>query len=214
MSAPPARVCGSCSLCCFVLRVDELAKLGGRSCMYVRDGGGCAVHERRPEICRAYRCAWLQGAFNEEDRPDALGAVLDWVPRGDSVRLLIRQAKPDAFDRSLRLQQIAEQARESGLVEIRDVEDVMDPDRPFRVLEPDGTELRIAGSRIEVIRDETVVEQRRVPLLERAVSWLRQRFVAWRLSRWPTHEERAAPLGRAVTAAGTSQPGDRSGDRR
>ena len=205
MNAAGARRCGSCSLCCSVLRVDDLAKLGGRPCMHQIAGAGCAVHAVRPNVCRAYRCAWLAGAFRDDDRPDRLGAVLDLVPRGECIRLVIRQAEPDAFDRSARLRAIAEEMRCSMLVEIRDVEDVLDPERPFRVLQPDGDELRVRGDRIEVLRAGRVVERRRLPWLERIARGVTTRVTSWRISRWPSHEQRA----RSLAGAEGSAPGVR-----
>lgn len=158
-------------------------------------GAGCAVHAVRPNVCRAYRCAWLAGALGDDDRPDRLGAVLDLVSRGGEIRLVIRQAEPDAFDCSARLQAIAEGMRRSMLVEIRDVEDVLDPRRPFRVLQPDGDELRIEGDRIEVIRAGRVIERRRLAWLARIVRWVSDRITSCRISRWPSHEQRAQKLG-------------------
>jgi len=146
-------------------------------------------------VCRAYRCAWLAGAFEEGDRPDRLGAVLDLVARGDAVRLVVRQAEPDAWERSARLREIVAETRRSLAVELRDAADVLDPDRPYRVLQPDGDDLEIAGERVRVFRGGALVEERRAPRIER---WLRaglQRVEAWRLRRWPSHEERVTLLG-------------------
>ena len=71
---PSERRCGSCSLCCRVLRVDPLRKLGGVACLHQREGtpAPCAIHQQpeRPELCGAYRCAWLQGHFEEEDQAE------------------------------------------------------------------------------------------------------------------------------------------------
>ena len=70
------RAGGDCSLCCQVLRVDELAKLGGVPCIHQDVGAkGCSIHPSRPKICRAYRCLWLSGGLAEADRPHRLGAV-------------------------------------------------------------------------------------------------------------------------------------------
>ena len=158
-------------------------------------GAGCAVYAARPNVCRAYRCAWLAGALHDDDRPDRLGAVLDLVSRAGGIRLVIRQAEPDAFDRSARLQAIAEEMRRSMWVEIRDVEDVLDPERPFRVLQPGGDELRMRGDRVEVVRAGRVIERRRLPWLERIARWAGDRVTSWRISRWPSHEQRAGSLG-------------------
>jgi Fe-S-cluster containining protein len=169
--AAPAtdRACGSCSLCCTVLRVDELAKLGGTDCPHQRSEGGCGIYERRPGICRSYRCLWLRGHFEESDRPDRVGAVLDFVNRGGQLMLEVREAQRGSFDASPRLQELAERQRASLPVRITDADDVMDPDRPFRVLLPGGEEHRVAGERIEVLRPGEPAEVRRLPLLERLV---------------------------------------------
>ena len=76
--AAPGRVCGTCSLCCTVLRVDPLRKLGGVDCVHQRGGeAGCAIHGRaeRPALCGAYRCAWLKGQLDLADRPDRARAA-------------------------------------------------------------------------------------------------------------------------------------------
>ena len=163
----PARECGECSLCCTVLRVDEIGKLGGKSCRHQRVEGGCAIHAQRPQICRAYRCLWLKGSFRDADRPDLLDAVVDLVPEGGLVVLAIRQARPGAYDDSVRLQEIAAEFRQSMPVRITDVEDVLNADRPFRVLLPDGTEQRVSGEQISIYRDGELVEERRLSWLER-----------------------------------------------
>jgi hypothetical protein len=162
--------------------------------MHQSEANGCRVYERRPGICRAYRCAWLGGAFDEEDRPDRLGAVLDLVPRGDSIRLVIRQVDPGAMARSPRLREIADEMRSSMPVEIRDVANVLDPDHPFTVLQPDGQDLLIAGDLVEVREGGRVVARQRKPWLDRAVSGIAARIESFKLSRWPAHEERAGTL--------------------
>jgi Fe-S-cluster containining protein len=191
------RECGACSLCCTVLRVDELAKLGGRPCLHQLPAGGCAVHDRRPDICRAYRCAWLGGAFEDDDRPDRLGAVLDLVPRGHVIHLVVRQVAADAGGRSPRLQEIVAETRRSMPVEIRDVADVLDADRPYRLLQPDGDELEIAGDIVRVHHDGQLVSERRASWLVRGVRRIAESLRARRLRRWPSHEERLAQLGLA-----------------
>jgi hypothetical protein len=185
------RVCGGCTVCCSVLRVDELRKLGGVACREQRTpaeaerlGGGCGIHERRPAICRRYRCLWLRGGLEDGDRPDRLGAVLDLVTAGADTRLEIHEAEPGAFDRSPRLREIAERHRASLPVRVLDVGDVSDPDRPYRILHPDGSEEHVAGERVVRLRDGRVVEERRLPWLERVVgraiaAWRRRRFAGW-----------------------------------
>jgi hypothetical protein len=182
IEAPKAsqRVCGSCSLCCTLLRVDALGKLGGTPCRHQRIGnpaGGCGIHASRPEICRGYRCLWLSGSLEDSDRPDQLGAVLSLATEAETPSLFVHEARRGAFDASPRLQQIANVWRESLPVRITDSENVMDPDRPYRVLLPGGEEQIVAGDRITLRRPGRPDEARRLPLLDRS---LRRAAIAFR----------------------------------
>lgn len=174
-----ARTCGPCSLCCTVLRVDELKKLGGVDCVHQRPEGGCGIHATRPRICRAYSCLWLGGGLPEDDRPDRLGAVLDVVARGGAPWLEIREAEPGVFDASERLQEIAAGFRASMPVRIGDTADVLDGERRFRVLLPDGEERHVAGDTTIVRRAGRPDATLRLPFAER---WLRNLSLRWR--RW------------------------------
>jgi len=182
------RVCGSCSLCCTVLRVDELRKLGGTPCAHQRVGhpeGGCGIHARRPGVCRTYRCLWLRGGLLEDDRPDRLGAVIDVASRGGAPRVEIREARPGALDRSRRLREIAEHYRASFPVHVSSAEDALDADRPRRILWPGGEEHEVRGDRVTVRRGGAPVAERRLPLPARWLRrlWLgvaRRRLRGWR----------------------------------
>jgi Fe-S-cluster containining protein len=172
-----SRSCGTCSLCCTILRVDELAKPAGRDCVHQRGPRGCAIHATRPAICRAYRCLWLQGGLEDGERPDATGGIVDLETTGVGLRLAIREVRPGVFDASPVLQAIAERYRSSMPVRITDTADPMDPDRPFRVLLAEGVEQRVAGEQVDVFRDGLLVESLRLPWLERIARRVGQ---AWR----------------------------------
>ena len=145
------RSCGGCTLCCTVLRVDELPKLGGVPCAKLVPNG-CGIYAQRPGVCRGYRCMWLQGGPDEADRPDRLGAVIDVVVEAGVQRLSIREAKAGTYDASPRLQTIAAKYRESMPVKLSTAERAMDPDAPFRLLLAGGEEQRVHGERIEFWR--------------------------------------------------------------
>ena len=55
---------------------------------------------------------------------------------GESPRLMIREASAGAFERSARLREIAEQMRATMEVRVSSADDVMNADRPYRVLLP------------------------------------------------------------------------------
>ena len=180
----PERACGACTLCCTVLRVDELGKPGGVPCRHLRAGApGCGIHATRPTICRRYRCLWLQGGLEEEDRPDRLGAVLDLLTQAGTTHLAVREAEPGALERSPRLRAVAERYRAFLPVRITDTRDVMDPDAPVRLLLPDGEEQRVEGEWVSVFREGRLAERRRLSAPQRLARRALLRFRRWRVAR-------------------------------
>ena len=171
------RSCGSCSHCCTVLRVDELNKLAGEHCIHQRGSEGCGIYETRPPICRGYRCLWLQGGLEDDERPDRTGGVVDLEPLAAGVQLTIREVRRGHFDESPALQAIAERYRGQMPVRVTDAEDVMNPDRPFRVLLAGGVEHRVEGEWFEIHRDGVFESRQRLPWAER---WARRLSNWWR----------------------------------
>ena len=71
MQVIEGRSCGTCSICCKVMQVDELEKPQGVWCRHCTPGrGGCSIHATRPAVCRDFFCGWLISS--------ALGA--EWQP--------------------------------------------------------------------------------------------------------------------------------------
>ena len=162
-------------MCCSVLRVDELDKRAGEDCRHQCGEAGCGIYEKRPQICRAYQCLWRQGGLEDDERPDATGGIVDIESAGIHLRLGIRLRRLDAFETSSKLRKIAERYRNEMPVRITDPADVMNPDRPFRVLLPEGLEHRVSGEKFEIYRDGVLVEEKNLLWAER---W------AQRLSNW------------------------------
>ena len=94
--ADALRSCGDCSACCTVLAINALGKPADTECKH--DCNGCVIYESRPDGCRSYRCAWLEGELSDGDRPDEVGLVVDsgnsqifklmWGPRARVAREL------------------------------------------------------------------------------------------------------------------------------
>ncbi|MDG2050758.1 MAG: hypothetical protein P8M78_11415 [Myxococcota bacterium] len=141
----------------------------------------------------------MKGSFGEADRPDRLGAVSDFVSSGATVQLEIHESEPGLFDRQPRLQEIAEVARASMPVRIRDSADVLDDNRPFRILMPNGETHWVRGEWSEVVgpsndRGEPgVMVRRHLPLFERVLRRLILKIRRWRLRDY----RGASPSGKA-----------------
>jgi hypothetical protein len=140
-------------------------------------------------VCRGYHCLWLAGSFEKDDRPDLLGAVISLATEGETPTLFVHEAEPGAYDASPRLQGIAARFRETVPVRISSSRDLMNPDRPYRILLAGDVEQRVAGDRTVVYRAGVRVDSTRLPLLDRvlrrvtlAVRRAYLRFVARRRS--------------------------------
>ncbi len=84
--------CGSCSVCCTVLGIEELEKSPNEDCRHLipldlggspPQGGCCTVYNDRPKACQTFECLWLMGVFgnqNPHHRPDRLGLMFDVQP--------------------------------------------------------------------------------------------------------------------------------------
>lgn len=72
------RECGTCTMCCKTMGIYELDKRPGSWCPHAAPGSaqGCKVYDKRPETCRSFSCAWLDGHVHEDFRPDRIKAVL------------------------------------------------------------------------------------------------------------------------------------------
>ncbi len=90
------RTCDECSECCTVHLVAETNSPMWTPCQHKCDSG-CGIYPDRPPICRAYKCAWLQGAIAEELRPDKWGVIFN-VRRGSGDSWLdIHVCRADAM---------------------------------------------------------------------------------------------------------------------
>jgi hypothetical protein len=93
--APRARQCGSCNLCCDVLEVTDVAKPVNELCRHWEVGKGCTIYDHRPQMCRSFSCAWLQGHLGDEWFPETAGIVLHFSQ--DAVNVQVDPNHPDRW---------------------------------------------------------------------------------------------------------------------
>ncbi len=77
MAKRKKRRCGECTECCTHLRCGTFHKPAGVACehLQVLPAFGCGIHQDRPQECRDFKCAWLEGAVANELRPDRSGFI-------------------------------------------------------------------------------------------------------------------------------------------
>lgn len=93
------RQCGECVACCVYHEVHEgwLDKPANTPCPklqplgattpFTRTGftANCTAHAIRPRCCAVYRCAWLDGAGADDERPDMSGILVDAINQVGAV---------------------------------------------------------------------------------------------------------------------------------
>lgn len=94
------RSCGSCTLCCKVLRVEALDKPAGAWCPSCRKGIGCEIYETRPGECRTFGCLWLADEhFPAEMKPERSKIVIALESGGGRVGVYVDPDTPTAWKR-------------------------------------------------------------------------------------------------------------------
>jgi hypothetical protein len=92
------RRCGSCTLCCRVLAIDELDKPEGVLCRHCEPGRGCGIYSDRPESCRGFYCGYLVLPFVAQHWfPDDCGMVVFPFAADKRLAVHVDPAHPDAW---------------------------------------------------------------------------------------------------------------------
>jgi hypothetical protein len=94
----PGRSCGTCTLCCKVHGIAELAKPVGKWCPHCEIGKSCKIYETRPQECRTFHCLWLaDGRMAEHWRPDRSKIVVTPGSNANSLELRCDPGHPGAW---------------------------------------------------------------------------------------------------------------------
>jgi hypothetical protein len=95
-----ARSCGSCTLCCKLFPVPDLAKPAGKWCQHIAQGRGCGMHEARPQVCRSFWCQWIENPdLGPEWKPEISKFVLSIYPGTNSLAVTVDPGVPGAWRR-------------------------------------------------------------------------------------------------------------------
>jgi hypothetical protein len=94
------RDCGSCTLCCKVMKIAEIDKPPGQWCGHCRPGAGCAIYAGRPGECRDFSCGYLTNPdLGPEWRPDRAKLIVSLEGDGRMVATHVDSSQPDAWRR-------------------------------------------------------------------------------------------------------------------
>ena len=94
-SIPRIQECGSCALCCTLLEVTQVGKSANERCKYSDVVKGCTIYDHRPQMCRSFSCAWLQGHLTDEWFPERARMVV--YSSQDAVNVQVDPSYPDRW---------------------------------------------------------------------------------------------------------------------
>jgi hypothetical protein len=89
------RQCGSCTSCCTLLEVTEVGSAVNEWCKHCEAGKGCTIYDQRPQMCRSFSCAWLQGHLNDDWYPEKAGMVVHFSQ--DAVNVQVDAGHPNRW---------------------------------------------------------------------------------------------------------------------
>jgi hypothetical protein len=81
--------CGDCTACCSGNLKGEANgyQFGDGIPCYFLTKQKCSIYEQRPTVCKNYQCAWSQGLFTKELKPNKSGILVS-VEQQDGVQYL------------------------------------------------------------------------------------------------------------------------------
>jgi hypothetical protein len=95
----PGRACGTCMMCCKLLRIEELEKPAGVWCRHAMTGKGCGIYENRPPVCQNFHCQWmLDSSLGPEWKPEKAKFVMSPDRKQQEIfNINVDPAFPDAW---------------------------------------------------------------------------------------------------------------------
>ncbi len=73
------RLCGGCTACCKTHPILEINNPARVWCPHCEISKGCKIYETRPQGCRDFACQWLMGGGADDERPDKVKVVVDYL---------------------------------------------------------------------------------------------------------------------------------------
>jgi hypothetical protein len=92
------RRCGTCTLCCKVMTIEELRKPNGQWCPHCVKGRGCAIYSDRPNECVRFQCGYLLSpVLGEHWLPARSKLVVAFKPDAKELVVHVDPGVPNAW---------------------------------------------------------------------------------------------------------------------
>lgn len=109
------RECGSCTLCCKLLRVEELDTPPGQWCPHCDVKAGCTIYQQRPTECRQFYCEYLlDPALGEHWKPARCKMVVVFEEHLNALVIHVDPDRPHGWRAEPYYSQIRRWARQAA----------------------------------------------------------------------------------------------------
>ena len=113
------RECGECAECCYIGYVPELDKKEHTICPFMKKTtcGSCSIFDKPnlPATCKNYRCGWLNGYGDDQDRPNNSGVMISDNIIEDQRYFTAIETKKDALKQESGLRVALDVSRSTGV---------------------------------------------------------------------------------------------------
>lgn len=103
--------CGTCTLCCRLTEVPELAKPFNKWCNFCNPDQGCSIYSERPESCQTFACVWLRKGLHEKLRPDHCKVLFE-ILNETTFLAIVHPVHPDVWKTGITAKLISEILRD------------------------------------------------------------------------------------------------------
>jgi hypothetical protein len=129
--------CGSCTLCCRLVGVLELAKPPDEWCRHCLPGLGCRIYEDRPKSCQAFECFWFSNDWMPDAlRPDRCNVIFEGMQEANTILAIVHPDHPDAWQAPAVLGFMEMLVRRHGIAFL--ISEHLVPDGELKILLPPG----------------------------------------------------------------------------
>ena len=92
------RSCDGCTMCCKLLKIEELKKPKSQWCVHCDIGSGCKIYDERPSECRTFNCGFLTEAhIGDHWKPTKSKMVVALATTGDRITVFVDADRPAAW---------------------------------------------------------------------------------------------------------------------
>lgn len=94
------RECGECVACCsgtLLAKIHSNEMGAGKPCVFLVKSK-CSIYEDRPQVCKDFQCAWLQGLMSDSMKPTMSNVMISVETKDKKQFLRVIELSNDVKD--------------------------------------------------------------------------------------------------------------------